>query len=429
MVRPDALTAPYDTSVHLKSDLRSSASWYLGVLAVGVVLERFINYLWFEIPVVFGQPANVLTGFVYFLAATAVWLRLGSRRRAQGWLSAFLVTMAVAWVVHLLLYRYHGDAFNYTALLYVPILFLIWWKPPTRDEAWSAVSVFAWTVSIVLVGTRLLESTGVLAVRNQSDALIAFDTERYFLPLNSLLGIEGRWPGPFGHNGDTAMMGALLIVIAVARWRWSSWVFLTVGALSLLVTSGRASIGAAAAGLLIIFMLRDGSFLWLRRAARIPIGIASLALGAWVLINRPAGLTGRNTAWPAFFELWQESPWIGVGGSGIATGNEWTIQFQHAHNMYLNDLTREGLLGAGIQYAAVTLGVVIAARVAWWGMPGALAVMSTYLITGITEPRNPWIAPSATGFLFILMVVYASRVTKSESETAVKKPATYEPLR
>jgi hypothetical protein len=329
----------------------------------------------------------------------------------------------------LVLYRYHGDAFNYTALLYMPILFLIWWKPPTKDEAWAAISVFAWTVSIVLVGTRVLESVGVLSVRDQSDAVIAFDTERYFLPLNSVLGIDGRWPGPFGHNGDTAMMGALLIVIAVARWRRSSWVLLIVGVLTLLVTSGRASIGAAAAGLLIVFMFREGSFVGLTRMVRIPIGVTAIVFGAWVLINRPAGLTGRNTAWPAFLELWQESPWIGVGGSGIATGNQWTIEFQHAHNMYLNDLTREGLLGAGIQYAAVALGVVIAARVAWWGMPGALAVISTYLITGITEPRNPWIAPSATGFLFILMVVYASRVTRSDSETAVEKSATYEPLR
>mgnify|MGYP000146597039 CR=1 FL=1 len=408
---------------------RQSASWYLGILAIGVVLERYVNYLWFEIPIVFGQPANVLTGFLYFAVATGSWLLLHPRARARGWLSVFVVLMAAAWFVHLLLYRYHGDAFNYTSLLYVPVLLLIWWKPPTRDEAWSAVSVFAWTVSIVLVGTRLLESIGILSVRNQTDALIAFDTERYFLPLNSLLGIEGRWPGPFGHNGDTAMMGALLIVIAIARWRRSSWVFLTVGVLTLLVTSGRASIGAAAAGVLIIFMFRAGSFVWLKRAVRIPIGIVALTFGAWVLVNRPAGVTGRNTIWPAFFELWQESPWIGVGGSGIATGNEWTIEFQHAHNMYLNDLTREGLLGAGIQYAAVALGVVIAARVAWWGMPGALAVISTYLITGITEPRNPWIAPSATGFLFILMVVYASRVTRSESEAALETPATYERLR
>jgi O-antigen ligase len=162
---------------------------------------------------------------------------------------------------------------------------------------------------------------------------------------------------------------------------------------------------------------------------RIPLGIVALTFGAWVLVNRPAGLTGRNTIWPAFFELWQTSPWIGVGGSGINQGNEWTIQFQHAHNMYLNDLTREGLLGAGVQYVGVALGVVIAARVAWWGVPGALAVIVTYLITGITEPRNPWIAPSATGFLFILMVVYASTLSRRREADPATKPAAQESLR
>ena len=152
-------------------------------------------------------------------------------------------------------------------------------------------------------------------------------------------------------------------------------------------------------------------------------GDAVLGAGAWLLLSAPAGLTGRNMIWPAYFQLWQTSPWLGVGGTGIANNDYWVIaDFPHAHNMYLNDLTREGLLGAGVQYAAVTLGVVIAARVAWWGAPGALAVIVTYLITGITEPRNPWIAPSATGFLFILMVVYASTFTPRTASRPAATP-------
>ena len=414
----------------LTSDLRTSASWYLGVLAVGVVLERYVNYLWFEIPIIFGQPANVLSGFFYFLAAAALWLILEPRARARGWLSAFLVMMAGAWLIHLLLHRYHGDAFNYTALLYVPILFLIWWKPPTQEEAWTAVNALAWTVTLVLVGTRLLETVGLLPVRNQTTDLIAFDTERYFLPLNSILGIDGRWPGPFGHNADTAMMGALLVVISVARWRRPSWVFLTVGVFTLLITGGRASIGAAAAGLLVIFMFRNGQVLRLSRTVRFSFGLAVLGAGAWLLFSAPAGLTGRNMIWPAYFQLWQTSPWLGVGGTGIANTDYWVIvDFPHAHNMYLNDLTREGLLGAGVQYAAIVLGVVIATRVAWWGAPGALAVIAAYLITGVTEPRNPWIAPSATGFLFILMVVCASTFTKRADVHSAARPVVHETMR
>lgn len=392
----------------MRSDPRTSASWYLGVLAAGVVLERYANYLLYEIPVAFGQATNIVLAFVIFGVAFAVWFMLPKRAHARSWLAVFLLLMGAAWIVHFVLYRYHGDGFNYTAFLYLPILALIWLKPPTHTEAWSAVTVFGWVASVVLVGTRLLESIGLLDARNQPDFLIEFDSERYFLPLNDLLGIDGRWPGPFGHNSDTAMIGALLVVIAVARWQRSSWVFLTVGAATLLLTNGRASVGAAVAGLVLMFMFWGGTVLRMTRLIRIPIGIVVLTAGAWFLVNRPAGLTGRNTIWPAFFELWQESPWIGVGSRGIAQGNQWTIEFGHAHNMYLNDLTREGLLGFGVQYVAIGLGVALAARAAWFGLPGPLAVIATYLITGITEPRNPWIMPSATGFLFILLVLVAS---------------------
>ena len=90
------MVSPYDAGVLVRTDPRSSASWYLGALAIGVVLERYVNYLWFEIPIVFGQPANVLSGFIYFLVATAIWLVLEPRARARSWLSAFLLLMAIA---------------------------------------------------------------------------------------------------------------------------------------------------------------------------------------------------------------------------------------------------------------------------------------------------------------------------------------------
>jgi len=123
---------------------------------------------------------------------------------------------------------------------------------------------------------------------------------------------------------------------------------------------------------------------------------------------RPAGLTGRERIWPAFLELWSESPWIGVGGSGFATGNEITQQFGHAHSLYIEELARSGLIGFVAQFVALGIGVFIAARAAGIGYPGPLAVMVAYFVTGITEPRNNWIEPSATWFLLLLMVLAAS---------------------
>lgn len=406
---------PYDACV-IDGSLRTSGAWYSSVLAVGAVLERLATYLWFEQPIFKGQAPNIVLSFVIFLTALGCWLILERRPIASRLLIAFLAAMAVAWLVHLILYRLHGDAFNYTAFLYVPILVMFALKPLRLREAWTAALAYAWTTAAVLVSVRLLEMVGVLTLKQQSSMVIAFDEERYFLPLNDLLGIDGRWPGPFGHNGDTAMMGALLIVIAFAHWTRASWVFLTVGAMTLLITSGRASMGAVAAGLVVMAMFTStGPLHRVSQRARAVIGIVALALGAWFMYSWRAGLTGRQSIWPAFVELWQTSPWIGVGGSGIAmsagisdASREITQFFGHAHSLYIDELVRYGVVGLVTQFGALAIGMVIAAMAARRGRPGPLGVLVAYFVTGVTEPRNFWISPTVTGFLVILMVITAS---------------------
>ena len=391
------------------SSLRGSGAWYLTTLAVGVVLERYANYLWYEQPVLKGQAPNILVAFGYFTVALGLWLVLERRKRATGWLLAFLVAMGVAWLAHWLLYRYHGDGMNYTALLYVPVLAMLLFKPPRASETRTAILGFAWAVSGVLILTRVLEMAGALAIKQQAEYVIEFDTGNYFLPLNDLLGIEGRWPGPFGHNGDTAMMGALIIVIAFAYWTKASWFFLFVGGFSLLLTNGRASLGAMAAGLVILAMFTDrGFFGRLSRSWRMGLGGALLALGALAMYLRPAGLTGRSAIWPAFLELWQTSPLLGVGGSGISVSGGLTQEFGHAHSLYIDELARYGVVGFVVQFTALAIGLVIAVRAAGKGRPGPLAILVAYLVTGVTEPRNSWISPTATGFLVILVVVAAA---------------------
>ena len=382
---------------------------YVTVIVIGVVVDRYVNYLAGGDPVLFGQPASLVATYLYASVAALVWIFAGSWRLPPMQLRAFLAAMAAAWLIHVLLYRFHGDAFNYAALLYVPLLLMILFKPPNKLEVRQAVLALAWSVTFVLVVTRVLEMAGILAIRPQASAVVAFDEALYFLPLNDLLGIDGRWPGPFGHNGDTAMMGALLIVIAVAFWTKASWIFIGVGGVTLILTNGRASIGAAIVGVIVVLMFTSNP-----RVARIPsrwrvaAGTAALIVGAAVMFLRPSGLTGRERIWPAFLELWWESPLVGVGGSGFATGNEITQQFGHAHSLYIEELARSGVIGFVAQFAALGIGVFIAARAAGLGYPGPLAVMVAYFVTGITEPRNNWIEPSATWFLLVLMVLAAS---------------------
>jgi len=390
---------------------------YLSLFAAGVVLTQYTSNLWQGQPVFKGQSAAIVLFFLVFMAAFLSWLGVPGRARASGLLASFLILMSVAWIVHLILYRIHGDAFNYTALLYVPILAMIWLKPPTLREAWTAIISFAWIVTAVLVVTRALEMMGVLAIKTQSQYVINFDEKHYFLPLNDLLGIDGRWPGPFGHNGDTAMMGALLIVIGVAYWTRASWVFLAVGAFTLLITSGRASMGAAIAGIIILMVFaREGRIARIPRGFRIWGGIVGLVAGTAFMYSRSAGSTGRESFWPAFLKLWESSPFVGIGTSGISISGGITEQYGHAHSLYIDELARYGLLGFLTQFGAIALGLVIAFLAARRGVAGPLAIMTAYLVTGITEPRNGWMSPSVTGMLLILVVVTAGAALLRDPE-------------
>ena len=388
---------------------KQPASIYLGLLAAGAVLTQYVSYLGKGAPVFKGQPAAIMLFFVIFGFAFTFWLGVKSRPRAKGLMSGFLILMSAAWFAHLLLYRLHGDDFNYLALLYVPILVMIWFKPPDLREAWTAILAFAWTVASVLVLTRVLEMLEILEVKTQPLGVIIFDEENYFLPLNDPLGISGRWPGPFEHNADTAMMGALLIIIAIAYWTKASWVFIAVGAFTLLITSGRASMGAVIAGVIVIIVFTNhGLMARIPRVIRVWCGLGLLLAGAIFMYTRSSGVTGRNRFWPAFIELWQSSPVFGVGTSGISISGGITQEYGHAHNLYLDELARYGLLGFVTQFAAITFGVVIAFIAAKRGVAGPLAILTAYLVTGVTEPRNSWISPSVTGMLVILIVVTAA---------------------
>lgn len=387
---------------------RASARLYVSLLLTGSVAGLWAGYLWPNQVVFKGQAPAVLVPLALYVASFISWLYLARRRVARGWLLAFLVALSAAWAVNLVMFYVHGDLFTHLVWLFVPILVMLALKPPTVAEGLSALRALAWSVSVVLVVTFLLEVAGVLSEKYQPSGIIEFDEQYYWLPVNDLLGIEGRWPGPFGHNGYTAMMGAFIIVIASAAWSRSSWVFLGVGAFSLLVTSGRASAGAAAAGIVIIGMLTQSEPLArISRPIRLILGGLALVLGAVVMFMGKSGLTGRQNIWPGFVDLWQTSPWVGVGTSGVAVSGGVTQEFGHAHSLYLDLLARYGLITLVMVVGALTIGVGIAVAAGLRGVPGPLAIMVTYLVTGVTEPRNDWVHPGTNVLMVVVCVTIA----------------------
>ena len=388
--------------------LSQSAAPYLSLIAIVLVLGRFIGYLAPNAVLLKGQSPSIVLIFAAFGLSVLLWLLLQGRERARGPFAWFLIAMSVAWVIHLAISIVHGDLFNHTAWLYVPILLMILFKPPNVAEGWVALQSLGWATSIVLVLTRLLEIFGVIPIMYVPQWIIDLEKGNYWLPLSGYLGLDGRWPGPFGHNGITAMMGALLVVLAFARWSKSSPVFLVVGVLTLLLTGGRASVGAAVLGIAVVAIFASRGPLakvplWLRLVG----GFVFVGVVAFAMFSGDAGPSGRQVIWPAFLELWQTSIWVGVGGTSIAVSGGITQDYGHAHNMFIDELARYGLLGVITQFFALGIGLFILFKSAIRGLAGPLALAAAFAVTAMTEPRNDWVHPSVTGFMVILAVAVA----------------------
>lgn len=389
--------------------VRLPASAYLSTLLAGMVLGLWSGYLWPNLPIFKSQAPAVLVPLAAFAFAVALWALTPRRRSAHRWALAFLIVLSVAWVVNLSLFLVHGDLFTHVSWLFAPIMVMIGLRPPSTDEGMTALRAFAWTVSMAIAATFALEKFGLLAPKYQLPGIITFDEAYYWLPINDALGIDGRWPGPFGHNGYTAMMGAFLIVIAVASWSRANWVFLVVGVFALIVTSGRASAGAAVAGLVVIAMFTTTEPLArVARWLRLSIGAVLLIFGALFMFSGRSGLTGRQDIWPAFLDLWQTSPWIGVGTSGISVSGGITQEYGHAHSLFLDLLARYGFVAFSVVMVALAIGVAIALAAAIRGLPGPLAVLVAYLVTAVTEPRNDWAGPNVYILLITVCVMTAA---------------------
>jgi O-antigen ligase len=163
-------------------------------------------------------------------------------------------------------------------------------------------------------------------------------------------------------------------------------------------------------------------------SARLVVLSISVLLLAGVLWKIGPGLTGRQSIWPAFLDTWRTSIWHGVGGPGIEAAGGIVAQTDEAHNMFIDELTRYGLIGMAALLASLGVGVAATVKSAIQGFAGPLALLVAYFIAAMTDVRNDWIQPSPTGLLVILAVVSAAQWSvegdASTERQAVSAPGT-----
>ena len=389
--------------------LRSSAAPYLSCMFLGMLAAEFAGYLTEGRPIFKAQSAAIIVVLITFCATFALWWALRPRSHVTGTLRLFFLGIGLLWLIHMAVSLSHHDLFNHTVWTFIPLLVLLWLKPPRAREGWSALWALAWGVAGVLVSTRVLEILGVLQVKFVSPDIIEWEASRYWLPFSGHLGLVGRWPGPFGHNANTGMMGALVVIIAVIYWKRTSPILIVVGVLTLLLTDGRGPESAIVVALAVLLIFaRRGRLGSVPMWARVAAAMAMIVAVAGATLGAAAGVTGRETIWSEFIVLWRESPWLGIGTTGINQHLDFTGGFNHAHNMILDELVRFGAVTVVLLIAVLLVGAFVATRAAVAGYPGPLALLCAYGVLTVTEVRNDWMQPSILVLLVITSVVIAS---------------------
>ena len=398
----------------------TSASIYLSLALIGSLAGLWCGYFWPEAPLIKGQALSVVIPLLFFPATAFAWVCLRGRNTIDGLTRLFLIFMMISWLLNIALTIYHHDLFSHLAWIVPVFLVMIYVKPPTASEGFTSLRWFASAIAAMLTITLLLEVVGIIQEKWQSPSLNSFNESHYFVPINRFLGIDGRWPGPFGDYNTTALFGSLLIVLALVTWRRGSWIFVVIGAITLLITDGRSALGAGIVGIAVFAVFSPAGRLGTipRNVRAWACGVA-LALSAAYIFFRNTGLTGRQDFWPAFLNLWHQSPFIGVGTSGIATSGGITQEWGHAHNQYIDVLTRYGIIGLLPTIATLMVAIALSLAAAQRGVPGPLAIICTYVIAGVGDTRNDWVHPSPLVLLIVVTGVTAGIVSKDESLNVV----------
>ena len=405
---------------------------YLISVQVTALASAYINYLRNQVDpggwLIFGQAPGIYIPFLAFPVTLILWLMCRQWATRSRWTVVFLFGLGISWVVHFALIQIHGDMSVHAVWLFVPVLILLLIKPPTWEAARQTLQALAWGIVGIALLTLLLERLGALQQSFPGGAeVIAWQEARYWLPLQDLLGVEGRWPGPFGSNQKTAFMAVISIIIGLTNTGWRRLILVLGGSFILVLTGSRGGFLALAIGVFILL-----AFSRWRTLERVPatyrLVIATLVFvgAALLLYNQGSlGLTGRLPLWTGFLNLWEASPFIGVGQTGISSAPAivtWMDPtWMDAHSIYVQQLTRYGILGSLFAFGSLLVGLAatMLAAIRRWSLP--LALIAAYLGAGFTEYlHDGWQLLSTQVVMVVVAVLGATSWNSVFSSSALK---------
>jgi O-antigen ligase len=407
----------------LKLNLRTR-SYYLDVALVTPVIAAFAAYGMGGNPLWRGQSAAIWISIIGCVVSFLLWLPFRPTQTNTTLGSAALVAVLLVWTLQTCLILVNGSVFNISTFAFPMVIAQVLMKPPGFKSAQRSCINMSFALVAIGVMAVVLTSTGLA-----TDSFDPGRTGPNRIPiLTDLLGISGRWEGPYGNVNYAAPVGGFLLIFSLGLRGVNRLVLGISGLVVLLLAQGRTALLATIAAVLAFILAKPRRTIGrsLGRPLRwlVVIGI-TVAAALAIRITDPT-FSGRTGVWRDYFELWLSNPVRGVGQRGIenylASGGTYSeVALNHGHSIFLDTLARYGLVlmipGLILMILVICLGV----RSIRVEGTTVLAIGVFAVCSGIAETTISWNYLSLTTLPLIVAVILGACATGSaRSQVSLK---------
>lgn len=266
----------------------------------------------------------------------------------------------------------HFNFFNLMALALGcwHLIAMVW--TPDLESGWKAANTFTQLVLVSIVYTYMINDLYKLRwayIAYVAGSIVAFG----IIFTNFIRGIYGPYFGRYTvPNIETDSMAIILsLAIPMAVWLYTQYkrpipkmiclMCVPVVFYGIFLTGTRTGLVTGMVGIMYLgFTQRKASF----NLKILYIGLMVVAAGAVITLAPKASvervfsigealqtgdLNSRETIWQFSLESWKQQPLIGGGTGSLGHSlNRYHVEFDSAHNSYIQILTEHGVIGLGI---------------------------------------------------------------------------------
>jgi len=386
---------------------------YLAVLAVlppSIMLTQFLSKRLFD----FSRIDIPLQAGGIALAALLLFLQ-GERVPNSRKFRLFLFALASSLVAIIAASLFHGSDVPRSVVVFLGALLLIYVGGASGASIERAIDILAASFLVACLVALVIAPPDSGPVNT-----FGLTPTGYWVPLGIVTPWEVPWFGPERHYNILGQQGAFVMVWGLTRnavWR----IGLVSGGLLVVVLAGsRTSLLALIAGLAVMYAV-----VTLRNPARrrnplnwvLPV-VIPIALAVFFVSRNPT-LTGRTGAWRNYLDVWVESPFTGVGDYRLILGRvreeipDWA---NTAHNLYLDALTRHGILAAMFTAMAVILFFALSVSGVRQGLTAPISIFTVFFVGNLTEQHLDVRYWSVQAAFIVYAALLASTTSRRQSK-------------